>query len=590
MKAQMKAVMASAVVIVLALAAVSGVTYSWFSDTEQAEVQITAGDIKLSIDETTFGVKSYGEDVYTSPASGDNSVTTALGGTVTANTINNADDMILNLTFDGIAPGDSVKINVGTITVTNTINVMYNETYSVEILGDTNSALEAPFIVSGLIGETSISKQQTDAGTTINAHDITIDFPTDVDGKYMGASYKISIMFNAYQANADTPISGGTATTTTVQAGQPVDVTIATSGNNAVASVGIKVGDNSNVQSQNLTISDSAMQSDDAYTLRQNTTVLAGIEVTSSLGENALQGIPTTITFSLKGNYDSSNLTIYHGTAVFNGQQTKSYDVQKNITTVSVTTSDGFSPYFVTCEGIVAVSENGVFESLEAAIDNGGTITLLKDVSEGMISVESNSKISLNGFNIVANLSNLADNSSSYVFHVGKGITLEIDGPGNIIATACKTMSHVSAIIINGAGNVIINGGEYTVYAGTYGDGYLIPTIVDNNSTLGASNLTINGGKFNFERNMFRNFSNNSIEAATITINGGTFSGDGPNSVEDDEGAIWNQKPSSSVPEGAGVVIINGGTFDDVIVDNEFNSGVTVIEGVEITVKGPTSS
>ena len=49
MKAQMKAVMASAVVIVLALAAVSGVTYSWFSDYEEGEITVTTGKINADV-------------------------------------------------------------------------------------------------------------------------------------------------------------------------------------------------------------------------------------------------------------------------------------------------------------------------------------------------------------------------------------------------------------------------------------------------------------------------------------------------------------------------------------------------------------
>ena len=51
MKAQMKAVMASAVAIVLALAAVSGVTYSWFSDSEQANIDVSTGTLDVTLSE-----------------------------------------------------------------------------------------------------------------------------------------------------------------------------------------------------------------------------------------------------------------------------------------------------------------------------------------------------------------------------------------------------------------------------------------------------------------------------------------------------------------------------------------------------------
>ena len=49
MKAEYKAVLASVVVIVLALSAVSGVTYSWFSDSEQTEIEINTATIDVTI-------------------------------------------------------------------------------------------------------------------------------------------------------------------------------------------------------------------------------------------------------------------------------------------------------------------------------------------------------------------------------------------------------------------------------------------------------------------------------------------------------------------------------------------------------------
>ncbi|MBR1973274.1 MAG: SipW-dependent-type signal peptide-containing protein, partial [Candidatus Methanomethylophilaceae archaeon] len=55
MKAQMKAVMASAVVIVLALAAVSGVTYSWWSDSNNSDITIETGH--FSVDTSVDGWK-----------------------------------------------------------------------------------------------------------------------------------------------------------------------------------------------------------------------------------------------------------------------------------------------------------------------------------------------------------------------------------------------------------------------------------------------------------------------------------------------------------------------------------------------------
>lgn len=49
MRAQTKAIIASVLVIALALTAVSGVTYSWWSDSESAEITISTGKMDLSI-------------------------------------------------------------------------------------------------------------------------------------------------------------------------------------------------------------------------------------------------------------------------------------------------------------------------------------------------------------------------------------------------------------------------------------------------------------------------------------------------------------------------------------------------------------
>lgn len=56
MKAQTKAAIASVAVIALALTAVSGVTYSWWTDSESTEVQITTGKFELgdATIETTY--------------------------------------------------------------------------------------------------------------------------------------------------------------------------------------------------------------------------------------------------------------------------------------------------------------------------------------------------------------------------------------------------------------------------------------------------------------------------------------------------------------------------------------------------------
>ncbi len=49
MKAQIRMIIASVIVIALALTAVSGITYSWFSDTEEAKIEITTAKVDYAV-------------------------------------------------------------------------------------------------------------------------------------------------------------------------------------------------------------------------------------------------------------------------------------------------------------------------------------------------------------------------------------------------------------------------------------------------------------------------------------------------------------------------------------------------------------
>ena len=163
------------------------------------------------------------------------------------------------------------------------------------------------------------------------------------------------------------------------------------------------------------------------------------------------------------------------------------------------------------------------------------------------------------------------------LFNIVKGGKLTVTGNGTIEMLSGKNPSKVTAIFNNTAGTLVIQNGTYKMDVKTYAQGSMIPTIIDNNSSAGEALVTINGGNFYHTRNMFRNFSG---VQSTLTINGGTFNGEA-----DDWAAIWNQKPSASVAEGKGVVNVNGGTFNYVEISNEFNTGVTIADGVTVPEK-----
>lgn len=222
---------------------------------------------------------------------------------------------------------------------------------------------------------------------------------------------------------------------------------------------------------------------------------------------------------------------------------------------------------------------------LAAAIAEGKSVALSADITvngTNMITIpkQTDAIVNLNGHKITADFSTKTDGASA-IFTIDKNATLTINGEGKVHVTAAPTTNYVSSVFTN-LGTLVVNGGEYSMTYGTYDEGYLIPTIIDTNSNIGKATTTINGGTFTHTRNMFRNFAQplRGENNATLIINGGTFNG-----KQDDYATIWNQKTSGSGVDGDGIVIINGGTFNYVDVENDFTTGVTVANGIDITVK-----
>ena len=230
---------------------------------------------------------------------------------------------------------------------------------------------------------------------------------------------------------------------------------------------------------------------------------------------------------------------------------------------------------------------NGVeyksFAEAMAAVQDGETIklegeTTLEGVANSkLFSVDKNITIDLNGYGFVANMPDVTVSSS--IFEVVNGGELTIIGEGNVKFVTQKADNCIAAFINNLGGTVNLKGGNWTMTALEYPDA-LLPTFVDNNSNTSSVTLNIYGGTYTFHRNLFRNFANAASHngyatVATMNIYGGTFNG-----RESDAGAIWNQKPAATVPDGAGVINVMGGTFNNVVINDEF-AGVVYVESQE---------
>ena len=218
------------------------------------------------------------------------------------------------------------------------------------------------------------------------------------------------------------------------------------------------------------------------------------------------------------------------------------------------------------------------FADAMAAVQDGETIklegeTTLVGVADGnLFTIDGKSiTIDLNGYGFVATVPDVTKNSS--IFYVAKNSGLTIEGEGNVKVTTNKAPNVLAAFINNDGGTVNLKGGNWTMTALEYPDA-LIPTFVDNNSNVNSATLNIYDGTYTFHRNLFRNFANaaghnNYATVATINIEGGTFNG-----RESDAGAIWNQKPSATTPNGAGIINVMGGTFNNVNIYDEFRGVV----------------
>lgn len=506
MKTEMKAILASVVVIALCLAAVSGVTYSWFSDSEQVDVEINSGKIDLDMEIADFVVKSYGGAGKSLTAG--SSVTTDLGGTVTCNTSNSSGQAAVTIKFENAAPGDSVSFSFyGTLT--NTINVYYSE--KSEITETSSSGLESPFTVTGLSESSTLYTPSNGTPNEIYSSgskgQATVSMDTDIGNEYQGTSYTITILFQAYQANAPVVTD---SVSTTIQGGNnsiAIYPSETTGGSMSYASIAFS-GDS--VNGQTLTV-ESFDNSDSNYTVNSGEAVLAGIDVTTSNGGSALDGTSTTVTFVIKGDLTGTELTLYHNGVIssIDVNSNKVYDTDTDTTTVTFTTSEGFSPYYVTAN-VAAMVDGAYYSTFEEAVStatDGATITLLRDYNSTELMI-------ISGKDVTIDLGNYSIESETNVFASVSNAVLTING-GTINSSG-------SPLLVQTGGKATVND---TVF--NNGDSIYVGLTEYQGQPANTTNypftdtLTLNGVTVNSTYGSVSGFTN-----CNITINGGTFNDD----------------------------------------------------------------
>ena len=201
MKAQMKAVMASAVVIVLALAAVSGVTYSWFSDTETNEISISTGSINLDVEYSDFELSSYNKE-STKVSLGDaGHFPNGVGNFSSVETSGEPYETVTKLTIERMVPGDGISFDMNIIKLHTDLDVRL--TIDVIVFEKINSTLVTtanhPFVIT----KPNIDRIYTaDSYDNLGPASFSISMPTDTDNGYQNKNYSVSIIVKAIQEAA----------------------------------------------------------------------------------------------------------------------------------------------------------------------------------------------------------------------------------------------------------------------------------------------------------------------------------------------------------------------------------------------------
>ncbi len=213
MKNQTKAVIASIVVIALALTAVSGITYSWFSDTEKADVAVSTAkvdygvtfesskvsglaEIKAGTEEGTFVISKLAANAemkVTCKITNDSTITTKYKVVVTpvlsdVSTFTTYDLVNVQINGDALAKSDlnkgkdvvswSNEVSVGATINDVVINITTPKTYGGEpednimfdettgAVSDTGTPWNAKTERNGLVLEFKVIAVQSDYETT----------------------------------------------------------------------------------------------------------------------------------------------------------------------------------------------------------------------------------------------------------------------------------------------------------------------------------------------------------------------------------------------------------------------------------------
>ena len=518
MKAQTKALVASVVVIALALSAVSGITYSWWSDTENSDITITTGDLDVSTSDITVGYTEEGE-TKTESVSYSDTLSISYGGA-------NASSATVALDTSKVDPNDDVTISYA-VTFKATVNVKYLLDVDVPTTFEDVTTTE---VTSNGTTFSALGVYQED---TTNALDktysvvITIsELPRNATGIFKLTNYITQLPNTDAQAGTQT-VSEGSATVTEGDA----SVAVTSIPNDAqTLKVVTTTDDSANTASIYLTLTDSSGNKitdfDSAVSVE---VVLKGAY--NGLYYNGTEAQPTVSSYAYSTDKSSWGATF----------ETAKY------TKVTFTTTH-FSEFVAT--STVEVSDAS---ALATAIAAGGYVKLGAAIGcDVVVGTGTSVVLDLNGFTLT--------NGSSDTIVVQAGaslIILDSTGSGGKVDNVTHGKAAVKALKNS---TVVISGGtfERSKEAGTAGgNGGNSYYTIEDWGTMTINNAEIkNKGSYS---SMIRvGYENDGIMAGSLTLNDCKLDG-GRNAVKIEPGSTLVVNNGEMV-NSAQYVIMNYGT------------------------------
>lgn len=175
MKAQTKALVASLIIVALGLSAVSGITYSWFSVTDETDITIETGKIQVRMVVTD----ELGESVMDTE------------GLSTA-----------PINIENMGPGDVVVYNYS-MHNTSTIEIKWRLYVSFSVDGENQALADALRVDGSQISSNGYSSSKSFKGNDASSQGtLTISIPECYGNEIGGKTLKGKLIFEVYQANA----------------------------------------------------------------------------------------------------------------------------------------------------------------------------------------------------------------------------------------------------------------------------------------------------------------------------------------------------------------------------------------------------